>query len=298
MDWLFYAILAPAIYAIVVFVDKYILEKEITDYRGMPVYSALIASVAGILIWFGTDQPILNSKDAILILCTGVLTIFGLATYFKALAIDEASKITILFQITPILTLIMAYLLLGDSITLTQVLGFMLILISTIGVSLKEAKGTFQVSSTFFLVLITDFLWASAFVLFKFVSDTNSFFELISYECWGIGLGGVMLYLLSPSIRQAFVKTNKTLHKRVLAIIFVNEGFFLLSRVLTYLAISLGPVALVDVVAGTQVFFAIIYGWILTLIVPKIFQEDISKENLIKKILLASLVFMGLWLVQ
>ncbi len=29
MNWLFFALLAPAIYAIVVFIDKYIIEKEI-----------------------------------------------------------------------------------------------------------------------------------------------------------------------------------------------------------------------------------------------------------------------------
>lgn len=298
MNWLFFALLAPLIYAIVVDFDKYILEKQISDYRGMPIYSAIVAPIFGLLLWIITGFPVLNFRDTTLVIFTGMLTLWGLATYFKALSKDEASKITFLFQITPLITLIMSYLFLKQSINSTQLLGFLLILIATIGVSLNRNQVGFKLSSTFFLILLTDFLWASAFVLFKFVVDGSSFSKVVSYESFGIGLGGLVLYKLFPSIRRVFTKTNKKIHKKVLGFVFVNEGLFVLSRLCTYLAISLGPVALVDVVGGTQVFFAILYGWILTLIAPKIFQEEISGEGLFKKISMGVLVLVGLWLVQ
>src|SRR3990167_11444305 len=110
MNWLFYALLAPAIYAVVVYVDKYILEKQIRDYRGMPIYGAIAAPLFGVLLSIITGFPILDFKNTLLILFTGILTIFGAATYFKALSNDEASKITILFQLTPVMVLIMSYL--------------------------------------------------------------------------------------------------------------------------------------------------------------------------------------------
>lgn len=298
MNWLFFALLAPAVYAVVVFVDKYILEKEVTDYSGMPIYSAVIAAVFGILIWIITGFPSLSLRDSILIILTGILTVFGLATYFKALSTDEASKITILFQMTPVLTLIMAYFLIGDKISLQQFFGFTLILVSTIGISVSQNLKKFHLSNIFFLILLTDFMWALAYVLFKFVIETNSFIKVISYEGLGMGVGGFILYHFFPSIRRAFDKTNKKVRRRVLYFIAINEGIFLVSRLLTYLAISKGPVALVGVVGGTQVIFAIVYGFALTKIAPKIFQENITKKGLYKKIAMAALVLVGLWFIQ
>lgn len=298
MNWLFFAILAPAVYAVVVFVDKYILEKEVTDYLGMPIYSAVIAAVFGVIIWIATGFPSLSLRDSVLIILTGVLTVFGLATYFKALSTDEASKITILFQMTPVIVLVLSYFLLGDKISLQQFFGFLLILISTIGISVKKGFKEFRFSNIFFLILLTDFMWASAFVLFKFVIETNSFIKVISYEGLGMGVGGFILYRFFPSIRKAFEKTNKKVRRRVLCFIAINEGIFLVSRLLTYLAISRGPVALVEVVGGTQVIFAIVYGFALAKIAPKIFQENISREGLYKKIVMAVLVLVGLWFIQ
>ncbi|MEK7617181.1 MAG: EamA family transporter [Patescibacteria group bacterium] len=298
MNWLFFALLAPAVYAIVVFIDKYILEKEIKDYRGMPIYSAIIAGIFGTLIWIGTGFPLLSLRDSILIILTGILTIFGLASYFKALSTDEASKVTFLFQMTPIITLVLSFLILGDKISSFQLLGFLLILFSTIGISIEKSSKKLKFSNVFFLILLTDFFWASAYVLFKFVIETNSFVKVISYESWGIGVGGFILYHFFPSVKKAFKEVSKGVGSRILWFIVVNEGIFLLSRFLTYLAISKGPVALVDVVGGTQVIFAILYGLILTLLFPKIFQENISRRGLTKKILMGVLVLAGLWLVQ
>lgn len=298
MNWLLFALLAPAIYAAVVFVDKYILVKEVKDYQAMPIYSSIIATVTGSIIWILTGFPLLSFQDTLIILLTGILTIFAAAFYFRALSDGEVSKITILFQLTPIMTLILAYFFLGESMTIYQLFGFILILIATIGVSLNKGQKNFKLSSTFGLILISDLFWALALVLFKFVTETNSFAKIVSFEGWGIGLGGMILYQFFPSVKKAFLKTNKKLKKRVLGIIFINESFYLLGRLLTYFAISLAPVALVSVVGGTQIFFAILCGFILTIVAPKIFQEDISSEGLFKKIVLGGLVLFGLWLVR
>lgn len=298
MNWLFFAVLAQVFYTVVVFIDKYILEREIADYRGMPIYSAIIATIAGVLIWIVTGFPILSLKDGLLITLTGVLTTFGAATYFNALSDDEVSKVTILFQVQPVITLILSFLILGERISSPQLLGFILILLSAIGISLEKKLKKVRFSKVFFLILLTDFLWASAYVIFKFVVDSNSFSKVLSYESIGIGFGGLILYTFFPSIRKAFKKTNKKVRRRIIWFVSINEGIFLFSRLLKYLAISKGPVSLVDVVGGTQIIFAIVFGFFLTLFAPKIFQESISGIGLFKKIVMAGLVLLGLWFVQ
>jgi drug/metabolite transporter (DMT)-like permease len=298
MNWLFFALLAPAIYAIVVSFDKYILERQVKDYRGMPIYGAISGTLFGFLLWVITGFPILDFYNTILIIFTGVLTIFGAATYFKALSNDEASKITILFQFTPVIVLILSYLFLKEGINSVQLMGFLLILFATIGAEFNKKQFKFGLSSSLILILITDFFWALSFVLFKFVVGEYSFSEIVSFEGFGWGIGGVILWLFFPSIRNAFVKTNRAMGKKIVSLVFLNESIFVLAKLCSFYAISLGSVALVEVVAGTQVFFAIFYGWVLTTVAPRIFKEDISRVGLYKKILMGILVLAGLWLIK
>lgn len=140
-------------------------------------------------------------------------------------------------------------------------------------------------------------MWAIAAILVKFAVDANSFSKILSYESWGIGLGGIMLYLLFPSIRNAFHGSIKTVRKIALGIMFINEGLFILSKSLTFFAYSIGPVALVSIVGNTQAFYGIFFGLILTAVAPTVFKEEIDKTSVITKVAFVLLLFAGICLI-
>jgi transporter family protein len=297
MSWLFYAILSPAVYSIVNFVDKYILSKQIRDYCGMSMYASIMALIFGTSFWIFTGFPKMSANDAILVIISGILTLWAQALYFKVLSSEQTSKVIILFQMGPVITLLLSFLFLKEVITFKQFIGFIAILASTVGVSLKNDDLRFKLDSSFFLILINQILWSTGAVLFKFVVDDNSFVKVVAYESWGIALGGLLLFTFSSIIRQAFLKTLKTLKKSALGFVFLNEGIFVIGRLLTFLAISLGPLYLVSVLSSTSVFFGIFLGLILTLLWPKIFQEDTSIKGVIKGLAFASLAFIGIALI-
>lgn len=298
MSWLFYALAAPAIYAAVVFVDKYLLSKEIKDYRGMPLYSALVALIVGTIFWVYADFPILSLNDTTLVVATGILTELALVAYFKAISLEEASNINIFFQSFPVVVLVLSYLFLGEQITTSQFIGFVIILASVIIASWKKGEMLHQknIKSLTALGLITlhNVLLAIAAILMKYSIEKNSFWHIFNYQSWGVFLGGFLIAILSPSIRDAFFKMIKHFRLKVLIIVFVNECFFILARAFTYLAFSLGVVALVSVLEGTQVFFGIIFGVILSMLFPKIFKESTQSLTLAKKIVTSSLLLLGI----
>ena len=82
LDWFLYAILGTAVYTVVCFVDKYNLEKQIKDYRGMAMYSAIVGLLTGTVLWALTGFPLLGLSDGLLVLITGVLYIWAAAIYF------------------------------------------------------------------------------------------------------------------------------------------------------------------------------------------------------------------------
>lgn len=298
MNWLFFALISQVVYTIVVFIDKLVLEKYIKNYLGMPLFSGVVALLFGTAFWIFSGFPTLALKDSLLVMSTGILLLFGTYFYFKALSKEESSMIIILFQLTPIIVLVMSWMFLKESITQKQLLGFILILIAAIGISIKKTNKRFKFSEGFVDVVMTDLLWGASYVLFKFVSDTNSFSKLISYESWGIALGGVILFTFFSDIREAFLQSLKKVKKSALNIIFLNEGIFILAKLLGYYAISLGPVALVTVIGSTQVFIGIFYGLLFTLFAPKLYKEDISKNILIKKSTFGLIAFTGIYLIS
>ena len=298
MTWLLFAVFASAVYAVTNFVDKYILEKQINDYRGLVIYSAFVSFVFGSLCWILVGFPVLIPRDTILVISTGVLTIWGLALYFRALSSEETSTVIILMQMIPVITLLLSAIFLHERISSSQIYGFILIIGAIIGVSLKKEQLRMRLSSALLFVLLADFFWASANVLFKFVVSSENFSQLIAYESWGIALGGVIIYCCFPTVRSAFHKIKNSISKRALGFILINEVIFLIAKLLAFFAISLGPVSLVTIVGSTQVFFGIFYGWLLGALNWKIGQENISTFAMVKKLSLSVLGFAGIWLMQ
>ena len=147
-------------------------------------------------------------------------------------------------------------------------------------------------------MLISDLCWTAAYIIFKFVSGNNDFVSLLAYESAGWTIGGAIVFILWREARTAFFETTRTVSKSTLAIIALNESIYILAKLLVYLAIALGTVSIVSVLGSTQVFFAIATGWILTLIAPKIFKEDITAKGLLTKFFLGIIVLVGIILVS
>lgn len=296
--WFLLALLSPAIFSVVNFVDKFVVESKVKDYRGIPVYSAIVGFAGGTILWLLFGRPVLPFFDALIVLLTGALTVWGYAFYFRALASSQTSYIIGLFQMIPVITLLLSFIFLQEKISPLQLGGFFLVLFSAVALSYQKSKKKFKLDPSFYWILIADVFFAASAVIFKFAVEANSFSKILSYESWGIGIGGLALFLLFPSVRNAFIKTNKEVGRKVMSIMLLNEVILIAAKGVMFLAISLGSVALVSVLGGTQVFYGIIFGYILTLIAPKIFKENIERKGLAIKVLWMSVLFLGIWLTQ
>lgn len=298
-SWVLFAVLGAAVNTVTNFVDKYVLEKQVKDYRGLPVFSAIVGFIVGTILWVVTGFGLLSLTNSLIALGIGVLAIAATAIYFKALQESETSTVIFLFQFIPFLVLVMSAVFLKEPLALKSILGFLLIstaslAISSAGTDLKH----FKLSKSLLLILVVDIIWSVTVIAMKYITETVSFSHLVAYESWGWGLGGVFLVILLPSVRKAFVKTVSSISKLGLVVIVINEFIYIAARLLTFLAVSLGPAYLVSVLGGTQVFFAVAYAVVLGLIAPKIFKEDNTKRGLIKKAVCSFLIFAGVVLVS
>jgi drug/metabolite transporter (DMT)-like permease len=298
MNWLFYAILAPAMFTVIVFVDKHIVEREAPDYRSLPVFTAIMSLVYGTLFWIASGFVTLPLRDALLVMLVGVLNTWAGYVYFTILIGEQTSNVIVLFQMVPVLILALSYVFLRERITPRQLAGFVLILSAAVATSIRRDAGAFRLSAVFWLVLLADVMWATTHVLFKYVVREYAFVRLISYESWGMAVGGLMLYLTVPAVRRSLAHNLRAMRKLGMGMFALNEGAYIAAKMIALRADSLGPIALVSVLGSTEVFFGLLLGWLLTLAAPDTFGEDIRRESLLRKAGLAAVVFGGVWLVR
>ena len=298
MNWFLLALLYPAIFTVVNFIDKYVIEKKIKDYRGFPIYGSIIGMVVGTLFWIFSKFPVLGPRDAFLVIASGIVSCFASYFYYRTLSKNQTSIVIILFQMQPVIILILSYILLGASITLQQILGFILILSASITLFLKGRWERYKLSSAFYFILLADLLYSIAAILIKFTINANSFTKLIIYESWGIAIGGLLLYSFYINVRKAFNESFRMVGTRILGIVFLNEVMFVFAKAIQVLAITIGPVALVSILGSTQSFYGILYGILLTFFAPQIFKEDLRKESIIKKILISLIMLSGVYLIS
>lgn len=300
MAWIFVALSVPAVSSAVNFVDKYVLESRVKDYRGMIIYSAIVGFIFGSFCWGMSGFVFPGARDFALIILAGILMMAHLAFYFCALSFESTGNVIFFFQMTPLVVFGLSIFFLGEALNVRQCAGFFLILSSVLAISWfarKNMRGEEKKQSTSLMLIFGASLCvAVAAILIKFSSQTVGFLTLLSCESWGIGIGGTILFFFSSSIRAAFLRELKCIKLGVLTIVFVNESVFAVSKALLLFAYSMGPVALVSVVSGTNVFFGGFYGRILSFFLPGVFGKEWSGENFWIKVFFGGVAVFGGWL--
>ncbi len=291
MHWIFIALAAPILWAITNHLDKYLLVKygEKDGSIGSLMLFSTLFSVIVIPILFLIQPDILSIsvQDRIILASSGIL--YALFTYFylHALFRDEASVVMPIFQVIPVFGFIFSYILLGETLTLMQVVGSIVVIIFSFILALDIEEGSLSKIKWPILVLtfIASGFYALSETIFKY-STTAEVDFVPSLFLNHVGLLVVGLFILfSRKSRRGFFSLVKSNVGPILGLNVSGETITLLGDIATRFALLLAPVTFVLVVAGTQPFFVLVLGLLLTILFPKIFSEKLTKRHLVHKII-------------
>ncbi len=295
---IFFAILSPALYSVVNYVDKFLLEKYNIHPTVIAVYSGLVAFVFSIILVLFTGLHVFDLRTTFFLFLSGVLTILTLVPYFKALSLDEASRVIPLFQIVPIFVLIFSFFFLNERFALHQYAGAGLIIISAFLLSIERLeKGVIKLRKALWYMTVASLMSALSFILFKVgVSDIN-FWHSLPYEGFGIVFGSLCI-LLYKNNKKEFTLQTKKLPKKIFPYMFLNELIFVASRYSAFFALSLVSASIVSVLSGFQPLFILVFGIILSLRFPHLIKEVLNKETLAIKFIAGVGIFLGIFLLS
>lgn len=296
MDWFYLAIISPALFALVVIIDDNLIRGA---YNKSAFFGAIISGIFGSLPLLGIFlYPITPSPIHIILLgiVSGFLTIIYYFLYFHALLKDVPSIVIAIFSLSPAIIPLLEFLIFRQSLTLSQHIGFVIILTATFFLSIVDIK-KFKFSKTLYLVSIAAVLNAIAAVIGKYVYSQTDFWSGYMFFCIGLLLSAVFL-MISFKKGRTFIGEFKSTFKKWLWIFVIAETLNIGAEFTLNRALSLGSASLVKVMEiGLQPIFILLFALLLYPVFPAYFREA-TYGSRVKKLMLMVLILSGLFFLQ
>ena len=293
MLWFFLALIAYFFGAVTGLLDKFLLKQRATTQP--LVYSFYIGILSGfslILAPLGLTWPGISFVS--LALFTGLILFLSIWAFFKALDINEPSRVfTLLGGLTPVLVLILSMIFLGEHLSRTQLFSFVFLVLG--GTLIYWKVGHMRKSPVVGLkfIVLNVFLTAIALVLIKYLYSWEIFVNAFIWTRLGIFLGA--LFLLISATNRRLILNGGRQSKDAFSALLVSEKLLAgIAALMLNLAIALSSVTLVNAMQGVQYAFLLILILVFSKRFPFLFEEKMSRAVIVQKIIAVFLIAVGL----
>lgn len=294
--WIIFALSAYFLMALSQLIDKALLNVAFKEVKSYVFLIATLSSLAFILIPFGVTMiPVTTLLIALL---GGALFIGALIPFLSALQGDDASRvIPLIGGLIPLATFLGEYLFLGASFSGRDVFAFFLLVTGAIILTFTKSSSPRRSWSSVIKAIIGSVLFASSFLLTKYIFDQVGFVNGFFWLRMGGVLVGIALIFnreTRTGLKRFFKKTKKGLQGGFFANQILNGTGFVLQAY----AISLASVSLVTAMQGAQYIFVIILVVIASRFNSKLLGEKITKTILVEKLTAIVIIVTGIALLS
>lgn len=299
--WILFAFSGPVLWAASTHIDKYLVERYFknSDTAVLMVFTAWIGLIMLPFIWIFEPSTIaLPFLSIFVMIVSGILYMGAILFYLRAIQSAEASVVAPLFQMSILFTFALGYLILHETLTQNNALGVAFIIAGALALSL-DTSFRFRALKLriLLLMLLCTFVLALSTVIFKFFAIQESFWSTTFWTYVGEALFGIGILAIPRYLKQ-FKTLLKTNTGALLAVNGVNELINLGGGLGVRFASLFAPVVIISAISSTTTLFVFIFGILLTIFLPHLAREDISRANLLQKGMAAILVTIGVILTQ
>lgn len=294
MTWFIYAIAAPALWAGINHIDKYVVSHYSAHRHpgALVLFSSITSGIAFILIGTFADLSHLTVFQALLGMVTGALFVGGYIPYMYALQKDDVSITASLWQMIAPFSYILGVIFLHETVSFSQGASGALIIIGALLLTTNFRQFVWN-KKLFFLMALASLMLALNTVIFKIIGLQSSFWTISFWEYLGAFIFGIILVTCVPSIRRDFIGFVRDGGQKIVLLNMCAESLNIVARLLSNFAALLAPIALVYAVNGAQPMFILVYSIILTYLFPSIEREKLFGYYLLQKIVGICVIVIG-----
>jgi len=292
MLWLILTLAAAFLWAIVNILDKHIVCDELKDPKLCSmIYGMVFFIFTTIAAFIFKISFVFNIVSAFAI-AGGVLATIAVLFYYDSLEEGDVSKVVALFLLVPLFVLFFSFIFLGETFGLKEYIGLFLLMVGTVIISAKRARGEAKLKKYFFLTISTVILFAVRDVLIRYASLNYNIIQILFW----VGVGSLInsMFLLISEHEHLIMKARERegIEHLILSAILSVLAFIAFSK-----AISLTRVALVSTLINVKVFIVLIIAIVLSRYNPKIIKEHMERSSLERKVIGIILLFIGATLI-
>jgi drug/metabolite transporter (DMT)-like permease len=291
MSWIILAFLAYFCWAGSNLGDKIVSSLYFKNSLVYLFYGFLTAPIVSVFAFFvKIGSPTMNILVGSFL--SALLYFLVSVFYIKAVAIEEISRVNMLWNMSPIFSLSIAWLFLGERLDRQQLMVLFLLMVAAVLASFHARGKMIKLSLGAFYMLVECLFYGAYAVTTKYFNQDASFFTFYFYfSLWLVVLP--FLLFLSKEFRRVFKSETKQLNYKIVLMmigvsILARAGVFFIQR-----AFTLGPVAIINAFEGVQTVTVFFIAILLTRFYPKILKEEVDYKNILFKVGALILMVLG-----
>ena len=291
--WLYLALGASFLNAIVVLIDKYLL---VSPAVGKPaVYAFYVGSLSAAALLLLPFGVVLVPTIMVLwlSLVAGISYVYALLFLYKSLKLSDASDVAPVFgAVSTVATFGFSFIFLGGSLSGNFLSGFILLVVGTFITSYFHLT-----KKAILFLVVAGVMFGFSTVFLKELFNQTAFWNGFFWSRLANVLGVVILFLWSNNARAILdnIKTSSMGTKTAVVVNKVIAGFAFL---LILYAIKLGDVSVVNALTGVQFAFLLLFAILFSKRFPEYFYESVHHHHhaILRKLVATVLIMVGLFL--
>lgn len=291
--WILFSLLSAFLWSVVNIIDKTIITKFVRRPIIPVIITGLLGFVASLIILL-KNFVLISTNLLMLSMLAGIFYMVATIFYFKALQIEETSRVIPLFALTVVWVAVIAAIFLQEILSLKEYFGIFLVFIGSFLISSRR-KIKINLSKALILMASSTFLYAAHNVLIKALLNFSDYWNIFAYSRIGIFLSIIpILIYLWPSIKEMV----KKFRGRASGLMASSESLSLAGDLLFMVAASLGFISLVTTVSTSlQYVFIFLLTVIISIWRPKIIREELKSSTILLKLISIVIIISGIALI-
>jgi len=291
MDWIFLAILAPFLWSVSNLIDKFLLTHKLKNPLSSMTLFAAVCFLSLIPTYLIHPPSSISTLNLTLTLFVGILNTLVSYFYFRALYLEEVSRIIPWFYISPIFIMIFAAIFLGESLSPWNYLGTILLVA---GAFLITFKKNLSLGKAFWLMMACMLVSAIGSVITKQLLNIADYWTVFFYNRLGTLILAIPLAIGSfKDFRNAVKKNGNS----IITFIAISEALAVFGLFIFNIATQQASVTVVNAISSIQPLFMLVLAVIISRFFSHIIKEDISRKTLFLKFIAVALIILGAFLV-
>jgi len=276
--------------------DKFLLTKKFPRVSVLTFWTAVwnllgVAFIFWNFVWFPGWSVL------VLALLSGIFFTIALQFLYSALKTGEASHIgPLVGGVVPVVSFIVSYFWLHERLTTLQLLSIVLLVVGTLLISFEKSRKHNGWHVGMVWGLLAGIFFGLSYVISRGVFLQTTFSTGFVWARIGGFIAALPLLLNSTVRSDIFVKTKEKKEKLEsgLTVLIVNKTLAVIYFLGMNYALSLTSATVVNALAGLQYAIMFVLIYIFTKFIPKFFQEQFTRREILMQIVAILIIGMGL----